>query len=155
MPTYPKLAGQHASYITKQLTDFKAATRQDPIMAGMVAALSPEDMADIAAYFSAQAPSVGSADAEKAAAGKKIYEGGDKVKGVSACMACHGPTGAGNPGAAFPALSGQNSAYVVKALTDFRSGARANDVNSMMRDIAAKMSDSDIAAVAEYISGLH
>ena len=155
MPAYPKLAGQHASYIAKQLADFKSTSRKDPTMNGMSAPLSPEDMADIAAYFAAQETSIGSADAEKAAAGKKIYEGGDKAKGISACMACHGPSGSGNPGAAFPALSGQNSAYVVKALTDFRSGTRANDLNSMMRDVAAKMSDSDIAAVAEYISGLH
>ena len=155
IPAYPKLAGQHASYIAKQLADFKSGARQDPIMAGMVAALSPEDMADIAAYFETQTASVGSADAQKAATGKKIYEGGDKVKGIAACMACHGPSGAGNPGAKFPALSGQHGAYVVKALKDFRTGARDNDVNSMMRDIAAKMSDKDIAAVAEYIGGLH
>jgi cytochrome c553 len=155
MPIYPKLAGQHASYIAKQLADFKSGTRQDPIMAGMSAALSPEDMADIAAYFAGQAASVGSADAEKVAAGKKIYEAGDKSKGLAACMACHGPSGAGNPGAAFPSLGGQNSDYVVKTLKDFRSGARANDLNSMMRDIAAKMSDKDIADVAAYMNGLH
>lgn len=156
MPTYPKLAGQHASYIAKQLEEFKSGVRKDATMNGMSAALSPEDMADIGAFFAGLKASVGtSADAEKAATGKKIYEGGDKVKGISACMACHGPTGAGNPGAKFPALSGQNGAYVVKALKDFRSGARANDVASMMRDIAAKMSDKDIEAVAEYIGGLH
>ncbi len=155
MPTYPKLAGQHASYIAKQLADFKAAARKDPTMQGMAAPLSEQDMADIAAYFSAQSASVGSANAEKAAAGQKIYQGGDKAKGISACMACHGPSGAGNPGAKFPALSGQNKDYVVKALKDFRSGIRSNDLNSMMRDIAAKMSDSDIDAVAEYIGGLH
>jgi cytochrome c553 len=155
LPTYPTLAGQHASYIAKQLADFKSGARMDPIMMGMVAALSEQDMADIAAYFASQAASVGSADAEKAAAGKKIYEGGDKVKGVSACMACHGPSGAGNPGAAFPGLGGQNKDYVVKALKDFRSGTRSNDLNGMMRDIAAKMSDSDIDNVAEYIVGLH
>lgn len=158
MPTYPKLAGQHASYIAKQLADFKSGARQDPIMAGMSAALSPEDMANIAAHFAAQTAAVGSAantDAEVTATGKKIYEGGDKVKGISACMACHGPSGSGNPGAAFPALSGQNGDYVVKALKDFRSGARSNDAASMMRDIAAKMSDNDIAAVAAYINALH
>jgi cytochrome c553 len=155
MPVYPKLAGQHASYIAKQLTEFKSGVRKDPTMNGMAAPLSEEDMLDLAAFFSGLTPAVGSADAEMAVAGKKIYEGGDKVKGISACMACHGPSGAGNPGAAFPALSGQNSAYVVKTVTDFRSGARANDANSMMRDIAARMSDSDIAAVAAYIGGLH
>jgi cytochrome c553 len=155
MPLYPKLGGQHASYIAKQLAEFKAGVRKDPTMNGMAAGLSEEDMADMAAFFSGLAAAVGSADAEKAAAGKKIYEGGDKAKGISACMACHGPSGAGNPGAAFPTLGGQNGDYVVKALNDFRSGARANDLNSMMRDVAAKMSDSDIAAVAEYIGGLH
>jgi cytochrome c553 len=155
MPAYPKLAGQHASYTAKQLAEFKAGVRKDPTMNGMAAPLSEEDMADIAAFFAGLTASVGSADAEKVVAGKKIYEGGDKVKGISACMACHGPSGAGNPGAKFPALSGQNGAYVIKALNDFRSGVRANDLNSMMRDIAAKMSDSDIAAVAGYISGLN
>ena len=161
MPTYPKLAGQHASFIAKQLADFQtkpgatAPARVDPTMNGMAAALSAEDIADIAAYFSAQAGSVGSANAEAAATGKKIYEAGDKTKGLAACMACHGPSGAGNPGAAFPALSGQNADYVVKALKDFRTGTRSNDVASMMRDVAAKMSDKDIAAVAGYISGLH
>ena len=155
LPAYPKLAGQHADYIAKQLADFKSGVRKDATMAGMSAGLSDEDMADLAAYFAAQTPSVGSANEEKAAAGKKIYQAGDKVKGVSACMACHGPSGAGNPGAKFPALSGQNSAYIVKALKDFRSGARDNDAGSMMRDIAAKMNDSEIDAVAEYISGLH
>ncbi len=158
MPAYPKLAGQHASYIAKQLADFKSATRQDPIMMGMAAGLSPEDMANIAAYFATQTASVGSAanaDAEVVATGKKIYEGGDKVKGIAACMACHGPSGSGNPGAAFPALSGQNVDYVVKTLKDFRTETRANDTNKMMRDIAAKMSDKDIAAVAAYINALN
>jgi cytochrome c553 len=154
MPVYPKLAGQHASYIAKQLADFKSGTRNDPIMMGMSAALSEEDMADIAAYFASQETSIGSADAEQVATGKKIYEAGDKSKGLAACMACHGPSGAGNPGAAFPALSGQNVDYVVKTLKDFRTETRANDANKMMRDIAAKMSDKDIAAVAAYINAL-
>ena len=155
MPIYPKLGGQHASYIAKQLADFKSGTRKDPIMMGMAAALSEEDMADIAAYFASQGKSVGSADAEAVAAGKKIYEAGDKTKGLAACMACHGPSGAGNPGAAFPSLSGQNVDYTVKTLMDFRKGARDNDLNSMMRDIAAKMSDKDIEAVAAYINALN
>jgi len=156
VPTFPKLAGQHASYIEKQLANFKAGDRKDPTMSGMAAALSEQDMADLAAYFSSNTAAIGSAaNAEKAAVGKKLFQGGDKAKGISACMACHGPNGAGNPGAKFPALRGQHNAYVIKALKDFRSGARANDMNSMMRDIAAKMSDSDIEAVAEYIAGLH
>ena len=156
VPTFPKLAGQHASYIAKQLADFKSGARTDPTMTGMAAPLSEQDMADLGAYFSSNTGSIGSAaDAEKAAVGQKIYQGGDKTKGISACMACHGPSGAGNPGAKFPSLSGQHSTYIIKALKDFRSGTRANDPNKMMRDVAAKMSDSDIEAVAEYIAGLH
>lgn len=154
-PIWPKLAGQHASYIAKQLADFKAGNRTDPTMNGMAAPLSPEDMADIAAFFSSQTVAIGSADAAKAAPGQKLYHGGDKVKGIAACMACHGPSGAGNPGANFPALKGQQKDYVIKALKDFRSGARSNDPAGMMRDIAAKMSDADITAVAEYINGLN
>jgi cytochrome c553 len=155
-PIWPKLAGQHASYIAKQLADFKAGDRKDPTMNGMAAPLSEQDMADLGAYFASQTTAIGApADEAMAAKGKALYQGGDKDKGISACMACHGPSGAGNPGAGFPALSGQHSAYVVKALQDFRSGVRATDPQKMMRDIAAKMSDEDIKAVAEYISGLH
>lgn len=156
VPTFPKLAGQHAEYIAKQLADFKSGARTDPTMSPMAAPLSEQDMTDLAAYFAGNTGSIGSAaDTEKAALGQKIYQGGDKAKGISACMACHGPSGAGNPGAKFPALSGQHSTYIIKALKDFRSGTRANDPAKMMRDVAAKMSDSDIEAVAEYITGLH
>lgn len=156
IPTFPKLAGQHASYIEKQLAQFKAGERTDPTMSGMAAPLSAQDSADLAAFFSSQKKVVGApADMEMAAAGKKLYEGGDAAKGISACMACHGPSGAGNPGAGFPALSGQHTMYVSKALNDFRSGTRTTDPQKMMRDVAVKMSDADIAAVAEYIAGLH
>lgn len=155
VPTFPKLAGQHASYIAKQLADFKSGARKDPTMSGMAMPLSDQDMADLAAYYASQKIAIGSANAEKAALGKKIYLGGDSAKGISACMACHGPNGAGNPGAKYPALQGQQSMYVVKQLQDFRSGARANDPANMMSSIAAKMSDAEIEAVAEYIAGLH
>jgi cytochrome c553 len=126
-------------------------------MNGMAAPLSEQDMADLAAYFSSNTPGIGSAggDEDVVARGKQLFQGGDKAKGISACMACHGPSGAGNPGAKFPALSGQHSTYIVKALKDFRTETRANDMNKMMRDIAAKMSDKDIDAVAAYIAGLH
>lgn len=156
IPTFPKLAGQHASYIVKQLTQFKAGERTDPTMSGMAAPLSAQDAADLAAYFSSQKRVIGApADMEKAAVGKKLYQGGDAARGIAACMACHGPSGSGNPGAGFPSLSGQQTMYVSKALTDFRSGTRTNDPQKMMRDIAAKLSDADIAAVSEYIVGLH
>lgn len=155
VPAFPKLAGQHAEYIAKQLADFKSGARQDPTMTGMAAPLSDQDMADLAAYYTGNTRAIGSAaDTEKAAVGQKLYQGGDKAKGISACMACHGPSGAGNPGAKFPSLSGQHSAYVIKALKDFRAGIRANDSAKMMRDVAAKMSDSDIKAVATYINAL-
>ena len=154
-PIWPKLAGQHASYIAKQLGEFKAQVRKDPTMNGMAMGLSEQDMADIAAYFSSQTVAIGTADAAKAAAGQTLYHGGNSEKGISACMACHSPNGAGNPGANFPSLKGQQKDYVMKALKDFRSGARSNDPNGMMRDIAAKMTDAEIASVAEYINGLH
>lgn len=155
-PSWPKLAGQHAGYIAKQLADFKAGKkRSDPLMAGQVASLSSQDMADIAAYFAKQTGSQGAASKKLAATGAKLYRGGNKKKGVAACIACHGPTGAGNPAANFPKLSGQHAAYVEKAMKDFRSGARTNDMNNMMQNIAEKMSDKEIKAVASYISGLH
>jgi len=153
---FPKLAGQHAGYTAKQLADFKQGeTRSDPIMAGQVASLSEQDMADLGAYYAKQSVSLGQADEELAVLGEKIYRGGNSERGVSACIACHGPTGAGNPAANFPLLSGQHTDYLVKALQDFRDGKRSNDLNGMMRDIASNMSDREIKAVASYISGLH
>ena len=155
-PAWPKLAGQHAGFIAKQLADFKSGkTRSDPLMAGQVANLSQQDMDDLGAYFASQTGSQGAADEKLAVAGAKLYRGGNKKKGVAACIACHGPTGAGNPAAKFPKLSGQHAAYVEKAMKDFRSGKRSNDMNNMMRNIAEKMSDKEIKAVASYISGLH
>lgn len=154
-PTFPSLAGQHASYIAKQLADFKSGKRQNALMAGQVAALSPQDMEDLAAFFAAQKPSRGGADETQVEAGQKVYRGGNKESGVSACMACHSPTGAGNPPARFPLLSGQHAAYTAAQLKAFRSGERANDPGQMMRNIAAKMSDKEIEAVAAYVQGLH
>ena len=155
-PVWPKLAGQHASYITKQLADFKAGTeRNDPLMMAQVMPLSPQDMDDLAAFFAKQKPSPGSAEEAKLALGKQIYQGGNKATGVSACMACHGPTGAGNPAAKYPMVSGQHAPYVVKTLKDFRSGARKNDPGKMMQNVAARMTDAEIEAVASYMQGLH
>ena len=152
VPNFPKIAGQHASYMVKQLTEFKAGTRKDPIMLGQTAALEAQDMADLGAYFASQTTTIGTADAAKAAVGKKIYLGGNKESGLAACMACHGPGGNGNAGAKFPSIKGQHAAYAVKQLKDFRSGVRSNE---MMNDIAAKMSDAEIDSVAEFVQGLH
>jgi len=154
-PAWPKLAGQHAKYITKQLMDFKTGTtRQDPLMAGQVAALNKTDMQNLAAYFATQKISSATADSKLSKLGEKIYRGGNSASGVAACMSCHGPTGRGNPMANFPAVAGQHSAYLVKAINDFKSSARKNDAGKMMQNIAAKMTDAEIKAVASYIQGL-
>ena len=151
----PSLAGQHAEYITKQLTNFKAGERKNPIMMGMAAPLSPEDIKNLAAYFSEKTPKGGGSikDKDLALKGQKLYKGGNMATGVAACAGCHSPDGAGIP-AQFPRLTGQSSEYVAVQLKAFRSGERANDPASMMRMIAAKMTDQEINAVAEYIAGL-
>lgn len=154
-PSWPKLAGQGEGYIAKQLADFKSGARKDPIMAGQSAALSAKDMADLGAYYAKQTISPGSAKKSKVTHGQNLYRGGNADKGIAACIGCHGPSGAGNPAAKFPALGSQQAAYIVKTMKDFRSGARANDSNKMMRDIANRMTDKEIDAVASYIAGLH
>lgn len=154
-PNFPKLAGQHAEYIAKQLKEFKSGERQDPTMNGMAAPLSEQDMADLGAYFATQKVAVGTAAEDKVAIGEQIYRAGNTATGVSACAACHGPTAAGNPMAKFPSLSGQHADYTVTQLKAFRAGARANDAGSMMRSVARNMSDAEIEAVAQYMQGLH
>lgn len=153
-PLWPKLAGQHPSYIEKQLAEFKAGVRKNELMAPMALMLSEQDMANVAAFFSAQQQTPGVAAADQVELGEKIYRGGNSVTGVAACMACHGPSGIGNPAAKFPRISGQHATYLEKALKDFRSGARANDLNKMMQGVASKMTDQEIAAVAQYVQGL-
>jgi cytochrome c553 len=153
-PEWPKLAGQHESYIIKQLMNFKNDERVNATMAPMAKPLSDADMADLAAYFSSQATKPGEADKAKVALGEQVYKGGNNASGVAACAACHGPTGAGNPAANFPALNGQQTTYVKNQLNAFRKGERANDAGKMMRNVAAKMTDAEIEAVAEYIAGL-
>jgi cytochrome c553 len=154
-PEWPKLAGQHERYLAKQLQEFKANKRVNATMNGMAAALSDADIEDISAYYSSQKVQLGIAAPEAVQLGQKLYRGGNPSTGVAACMSCHGPTGSGNPLATFPALSGQHAAYVVKALQDYRSGVRQNDVNGMMRGVAERLTDKEIKAVAEYVAGLH
>ena len=154
-PLWPKLAGQHEKYLAKQLADFKEGkTRKDPVMAGQAAGLSQADMDNLAAYFAQQKISAGNADEKLVELGERIYRGGNPANKIAACIACHGPNGAGNPAANFPRLSGQHAAYVEKSLKDFRSEARTNDAGKMMRNITEKMTDKEIAAVASYIQGL-
>ncbi|MEJ2310625.1 MAG: c-type cytochrome [Gammaproteobacteria bacterium] len=152
---WPKLAGQHESYIIKQLQDFKAGDRVDPTMAPMAAGLSEDDMANLAAFYSIQTLKSGEADPALVEKGKQIFMNGNAASGVAACSACHAPNGVGNPAANFPSLQGQHADYTVKQLKDFRAGNRANDAGRMMQSVAAKMTDDEIAAVASYIQGLH
>ncbi|HHH42887.1 MAG TPA: cytochrome c4 [Gammaproteobacteria bacterium] len=154
-PEWPKLAGQGERYIHKQLQDFKGGARKNATMAPMAAALGEQDMSDLAAYFSSQSVQAGSADEKLVELGQKIYRGGNPASGVAACIGCHGPTGAGNPAAGFPALSSQHAKYVENQLNAFGSGERSNDAGKMMRTIAGKMTDKEIRAVASYVQGLH
>lgn len=158
-PVNPILAGQHAAYTVKQLSNFKsqggqAAQRPHAVMGPMVANLSDQDMQNLAAYFETQQPRPGSArNPDLVKLGQVIYRGGILEKGVAACSACHGPSGAGIP-VQYPRLAGQYAEYTASQLRAFRAGTRANDPNRAMRAIAEKLSDNEIAAVAEYISGL-
>ncbi|PSJ45159.1 cytochrome c4 [Zobellella endophytica] len=156
---YPKLAGQHASYIEKQLLEFKAAAaggtgRANAIMAGMVMPLSEQDMADLAAYYASEAVTPVAVSEAVIEQGAALYQGGDIERGITACIACHGPRGEGLESAKFPRLSGQHPAYIKAQLEAFRSGARENDPNGMMRDIATKLTDADIEVLSQYVVGL-
>ncbi len=154
-PAYPKLAGQSAGYLVKELTDFKDGKRTNPIMSGMAASLSTQDMEDIASYFSSQTPAAAAtkADPDTIKLGARLYRGGNRKFGISACMSCHGPAGDGIP-PRFPRLAGQHATYVETQLLAFKNGQRKND-DHIMQSIAFRMSLAQIDAVAQYIQGLH
>jgi cytochrome c553 len=158
-PANPKIAGQVPEYLHKQLADFKAqggkkAARENAVMSGMVANLSEADMKNLAAYYSGQKlKPAAAADKELAALGQKLWRGGNAQTGVPACAGCHGPTGAGIP-AQYPRVAGQYSEYLAAQLRAFKEGGRANDPNGMMRGVAARLSEREIKAVAEYAAGL-
>jgi len=154
-PDWPNLAGQGAAYIEQQLKAFKAGERQNATMAPMAAPLAEQDIADLAAFYTAQTAKVGAAEKSLAEDGQKIYRGGNPASGVAACIGCHGPGGKGNPAAKFPALSGQHAKYVETQLNAFKAGERDNDVARMMRNTASNMTEHEIKAVASYIQGLH
>ena len=158
----PKLAGQHAVYLAKQLMDFQLATktggaegRNNAVMGGMAAPLSTQDINDLAAYFSSQKQTPGETPEDVVATGSKLFMGGDSSRGITACAACHGPKGNGLGLANIPDISGQHSAYVKAQLEAFRDGSRANDMNSMMQDIAKRLSNEDIDVLSKYVAGLH
>ena len=158
----PKIAGQHANYLYKQLSEFKLASqtggkegRNNAVMNGMAAALSEEDMKDLAAYFSSQDAKAGETPEEYVLPGGSLYRGGDEERGITSCISCHGPRGNGMGLAGFPDISGQHASYTKSQLEQFRSGMRANDMNGMMRDIAKRLTDEDIEILSQYISGLY
>jgi cytochrome c553 len=158
----PKLAGQHVKYLVKQLTEFKLASqtggkegRNNAVMNGMSAALSEQDILDLAAYYSSQEATPGESTPDSVEQGNKLYVGGDLERGITACMACHGPRGNGTSLSGFPDISGQHSNYIATQLKAFRSGERANSLNGMMADIAKRMTDKDIEVISNYVAGLH
>lgn len=158
-PANPKIAGQFAEYLNKQLVNFKPAEgkkaeRDNPVMAGIVATLSPDDMKNLAAYFSGQKLRPAAAkDKNLAATGQKLWRGGNVATGVPACAGCHGPDGSGIP-ALYPRIAGQYSEYIEAQLKSFQDGLRANDQSGMMRGVAARMTEKEIKAVADYAAGL-
>ena len=155
-PLWPNLAGQNASYLLAQLQAFKSGARQDPLMGAQAMMLSDEDMANLAVYFeSVPAGTQAVADASLVDRGEALYRGGNSETGVAACLACHGPSGRGNPAAVYPALQGQHAAYTAKQLRAYADGSRQTDgKTSIMRDIASRLSDEDIAALSSYVQGL-
>lgn len=160
--TYPKLAGQHAKYIEKQLKDLKLGMssggkqgRYDPVMSAMAMPLSEEDMADVAAYFASLPISPNSTPEDVIAKGKVLYNAGDAARGLTACTACHGPRGNGTELSGFPKISGQHADYIKAQLQKFRDENRGNDMNAMMRDVAKKLTDADIEILSKYVGGLH
>lgn len=154
VPMYPKLAGQFKPYTAKQLTEFKSGVRKSAVMSPIAATLSPEDIGTLSTYFATQEQKLGKAKANgPGSQGAKIYQAGIPGLNVPACASCHGPAGAGIP-AQFPRLAGQHAEYTISQLKLFRSGERENDPSKMMRMISSRMSDQDMAAVADYIQGL-
>ena len=155
---WPKLAGQHESYLLRQLTLFKSEQRDGAVMAAMVAALNEQDLADVAAFYAAQRLKPGVTDQGLYARGRKIYLAGNEDSGVPACTACHGATGRGNPASGYPALGGQHASYVATTLKAFRLGAVwgvDDEANEVMSLVADELTDAEIEAVAAYIQGLH
>ncbi|HEY0684275.1 MAG TPA: c-type cytochrome [Steroidobacter sp.] len=154
-PEWPNLAGQHETYIKRQLSAFKNDQRQNVLMTPMAKPLSDEDIADLGAFFSTQ-KATGTLEAEpsKVALGEKLFRAGDMSKGIAACASCHGPNGAGNPAAGYAQIKGQHASYTAAQLKAYRSGTRQTDPNQMMRNVASSLSDEQIDAVASYIQGL-
>ena len=156
-PLWPNIAGQHATYTAETLIAFREGKRYDPVMTNQAMLLAEEDIDDIAVYFEGLQAAVQSvADPSTVSRGETLYRGGDSENGIAACIACHGPAGRGNAAAGYPALAGQHAAYTAKQLRDYASGARESDgPTEVMRAIAARLTQDDIAAISSYLQGLH
>ena len=160
-PEWPSLAGQGAAYMVTQLKRFQSGERDNVLMSPQASFLSEQDMLDVSAFYAAQAPKIGVAQADQKTLdlGELIYRGGILERGIPSCASCHGPGGAGNEPAEFPRLAGQHATYVMLQLKSFREGFEAHKIhtrqNPMMNEVAAKMTDEEIEAVAHYISGLY
>ena len=154
LPNVPKLGGQSASYLLKQLQEIKSDVRPVPLMAGILNTLNDQDLADLAAHYATVEAPLGAVDETKRALGEKLYRAGDANIGVAACSACHSVDGKGNDAAGFPSLSGQDVAYTELQLKAFRSGERTNDEAEIMRSVTARLNDAEIAALASFVFGL-
>jgi cytochrome c553 len=155
-PEWPKLAGQHADYLVKQLQYFEAGERENVTMKPMASVLDAQGRQDVAAYYATQKVSAGKADPELVELGERIYRSGNPESGVAPCMGCHGPNGAGNPAALYPALRGQHAQYIENQLHGFAEGKRVNEnAKKMMQLLARRMTNREMRAVSSYIQGLH
>lgn len=155
-PEWPNLAGQHERYIVRQLEAYQNGERRDVSMQGFASMLSEQDMQDVAAYYATQSLAPRGADPDLVMLGQQIYRGGIPERGVAACIACHGPTGMGNPMAAYPRIGGQHSAYVLSTLQAYASGERRSDadMNQMMRNVSELLFENEMRALASYVQGL-
>lgn len=153
---WPSLSGQHAGYLVKQLQAYQSGEREDVLMTSFAANLTEQDMLDLAAYYESQTITPGGADPQLVDLGERIYRGGLPERGVAACIACHGPSGKGNPLAAYPIIQGQHATYVANTLRAYATGARRSDtsVNQMMRTVAVLLQEDELQAVASYVQGL-
>jgi cytochrome c553 len=153
---WPSIAGQHAAYIARQLRAFQDGLRENVLMSGFASTLNEQDIADLAAYFESQSPVLRGADPDLLTQGERIYRSGLPDRGVAACIACHGPSGTGNPLAAYPVLRGQHAAYTASTLRAYAAGDRRSDasLSQMMRSIAIALREDEIRALASYVQGL-
>jgi|TARA_B110000444_G_C18720634_1_gene538269 cytochrome c553 len=153
-PVWPSLAGQGVDYTVKQLKAFKSGKRQNGLMSPMAMSLSEEDMLDIALYYEKQPLIIKSVAADEIADAEKLYRGGDKARGIPACMSCHGPNGAGNPAAKYPAIRGQHAEYTADQLQQYANKSRTTDQQQMMRMVAKKLTEEEMRQLASYVSAL-